>query len=172
MDIANWMLIVWVEFVTTFHPISHIKSVAISLEGLQHALCMLGRTLTWLWLTKCIVTLQSWPDHKNLMVGKDVNTMAMPRPMAIMATHCPLVLVVMLLCVLLPDVIGTLCVVVMCGSINVAYDCGIYALCYAEAVCQEQFQSKSSSLLIKTITAEQITQFRTKIKKLVTNLAN
>ena len=63
-------------------------------------------------------------------------------------------------------------VVAMCGSINVAYDCGIYALCYAEAICQEQFRSESSSLSIKTITAEQIAQFRTKIKKLVAELAN
>lgn len=63
-------------------------------------------------------------------------------------------------------------VVEMCGSINVAYDCGIYALCYAEAICQEQFPSGSLSLSMKTITTEQITQFRTKIKKLVTELAS
>ena len=55
--------------------------------------------------------------------------------------------------------------------IDVAYDCGVYSLCYAEAVCQEQFQSKTSSMSLKTITVELITQFRTKMKTLIADLA-
>ena len=50
------------------------------------------------------------------------------------------------------------------------YDCGVYALWFTEAICQEHFQSEPL-ISVNSITAEQITQFRTKIKQLVEQLA-
>ena len=58
-----------------------------------------------------------------------------------------------------------------CGMI-LGYDCGVYTLWYTEAICREQFQSEHLAMSLKfSVTAEQITQFRTKIKELVQQLA-
>jgi Ulp1 family protease len=53
----------------------------------------------------------------------------------------------------------------------IGYDCGVYALWYAEAICQEQFHSEQLAMSVKAVTAEQITQFRAKLKQLIQQLA-
>ena len=50
------------------------------------------------------------------------------------------------------------------------YDCGVYALWYTEAVCREQFQCDPISISVNSVTAEQITHYRTKIKQLIQDL--
>ncbi len=53
----------------------------------------------------------------------------------------------------------------------IGYDCGVYALWYAEAICQEQFHGEQLAMSVKAVTAEQITQFRAKLKQLIQQLA-
>ena len=53
----------------------------------------------------------------------------------------------------------------------IGYDCGVYALWYTEAICQELFQNEQLVMSVKAMTAEQITQFRNKLKQLIQQLA-